>query len=266
MSGLEERHQEARMKKLAFVVVLGWPLLPADTPGVRVVNGASFMQDTSLAPGAIISIFGPSLANTTASAPDFSNLPTMLGNVAVSIGGTDLLLFYVTPTQINAWIPASIAPGHYTLTIGSPTGRLTKEIVLAANSSPGIFSLFGTGTRNGAIQNGVTYQLGPFTPTTHDAPTFLPIYTTGLDLSTAPTVTIGGVSVPVAFYGATPCCPALQQVNVKLTPDIAGAGRVELAINSGGKFSNVVEVVILPNPGQGPFPPAGENQARSREV
>jgi uncharacterized protein (TIGR03437 family) len=138
----------------------------ADTPGIRVVNGASFMQDTSLAPGAIISIFGSSLANTTATAPDFSNLPTTLGNVTVSIGSTQLPLFFVTATQLNAWIPASIAPGTYTLTIQSPTARLTKNIVLAANSSPGIFSAFGTGTRDGAIQNGVTYELGPFTPTT----------------------------------------------------------------------------------------------------
>jgi uncharacterized protein (TIGR03437 family) len=254
------------VKKLSLVLLLSWQLLRADTPGIRVVNGASFMQDTSLAPGAIISIFGSNLAKTTATAPDFSNLPTTLGDVTLSIGSTQLPLFFVTSTQINAWIPASIAPGHYILTIQSPTGRLTKDIVLSAHSSPGIFSAFGTGTRDGAIQNGVTYQLGPFTPTTNGKPTYLTIYTTGLDLSTPPTVTIGGISVPVTFYGVTPCCPALQQVNVKLTQDVAGAGRVELAINSGGKISNIVEVVILPNPGQGPSPPSGENQARSREV
>ena len=254
------------MKKLSLVLLLSWQLLRADTPGIRVVNGASFMQDTSLAPGAIISIFGSNLAKTTATAPDFSNLPTTLGDVTLSIGNTQLPLFFVTGTQINAWIPASIAPGHYILTIQSPTGRLTKDIVLSAHSSPGIFSAFGTGTRDGAIQNGVTYQLGPFTPTTNGKPTYLTIYTTGLDLSTPPTVTIGGISVPVTFYGVTPCCPALQQVNVKLTQDVAGAGRVELAINSGGKISNIVEVVILPNPGQGASPPSGENQARSREV
>ena len=253
-------------KKLSLVLFLSWQLMGADTPGIRVVNGASFMQDTSLAPGAIISIFGSGLANTTVTAPDFANLPTTLGNVTVSIGSTALPLFFVTSTQINAWIPPSIAPGPYTLTIQSPAARLTKDIVLSANSSPGIFSAFGTGTRDGAIQNGVTYELGPFTPTTKGAPTYLTIYTTGLDLSTAPTVTIGGISVPVTFYGVTPCCPALQQVNVKLTQDVAGAGRVELAIKSGGKISNIVEVVILPNPGQGPFPPSGENKARSREV
>ena len=52
-------------KKLSLVLILGWQLLRADTPGIRVVNGASFMQDTSLAPGAIISIFG----STTESSP-----------------------------------------------------------------------------------------------------------------------------------------------------------------------------------------------------
>src|SRR5207244_13088935 len=114
-------------------------------------------------------------------------------------------------------------------------------IALAANSSPGIFSAFGTGTRDGAIQNGVTYELGPFTPTTKGAPTYLTIYTTGLDLSTPPTVTIGGVSVPVTFYGVTPCCPALQQVNVKLTQDVAGAGRVGWGTQFGPTNSVILE-------------------------
>ena len=91
-------------KKLSLVLFLSWQLMRADTPGIRVVNGASFMQDTSLAPGAIISIFGSSLANTTATAPDFSNLPTTLGNVTVSIGSTQLPLFFVTATQINGYV------------------------------------------------------------------------------------------------------------------------------------------------------------------
>ena len=67
------------MKKLSLVLFLGWQLLHADTAGIRVVNGASFMQDTSLAPGAIISIFGQNLASATVTAPDFGHLPTTLG-------------------------------------------------------------------------------------------------------------------------------------------------------------------------------------------
>jgi len=229
-----------------------------------VVNAASFLNDTSLAPGAIISILGPNLTNTTASA---SNQPHTLGGVTVKIRGTSLGLFYVGPTQINALIDPSISPGAATLEVDSPTGTFTKDIVLAANSTPGAFSLFGTGTRDGAIQNAVTYGLGPYTVTTNGKPTLLTIYTTGLDLSSAPTVTIGGVPVTkVLFYGASPCCPGLQQVNVEVPASLAGAGRVEVAITSGSKTSNVTELVILPSPGQGSYPPAAENKLRSREI
>lgn len=254
------------MKHIVWVLLLGSQILDAATNSIRVLNAASFVDGASLAPGALISIFGHNLANTTALAPDLSNLPHTLGGVTVTVRGTALPLFYVTPGQINARIDPSISAGTATLTVTSPTGSFNKDIVLAASSMPGVFSLFGTGTRDGAIQNAVTFDLGPFTVTTKGAPTFLAIYTNGLDLSTAPTVTIGGISVPVQFYGSAPCCPELQQVNVQLTAALAGAGRVEVAVTSGGKTSNIVEVVILPSPGQIPYSPAAENQSRSREI
>jgi len=126
--------------------------------------------------------------------------------------------------------------------------------------------MFGAGTRDGAISNAATTHFGPFTTTTNGKPTSLGLFTTGLDVTTEPVVTIGGVSVPVQSYGAWPCCPYLQKIEVQLTPNLAGAGRVEVAVNANGLTSNITEAVILPNPGQGAFPPSGENQARYREI
>jgi len=254
------------VKKLAITFVFGWQLLHADTPSIRVVNAASFLEDTSLTPGAIISILGPNLSNTTAQATDLTNPPHTLGGATVTIGSTTIPLFYVTKTQINARIDPTIPVGAALMTISSPTGTFTKNIVLSATSTPGVFSIFGTGTRDGAIQNAVTFAIGPFSVTTQGTPTYLALYTTGLDLSSKPTVTIGGVSVDVQFYGASPCCPGLQQINVQLPSSLAGAGRVEIAVTAGGKTSNIVEIVILPNPGQGAYPPSGENKSRSREL
>jgi uncharacterized protein (TIGR03437 family) len=260
------RLQEETLKKLAWALLIGWPVLYADTQSIRVLNAASFLGNPGVAPGAIVAIIGTNLANTTAAAPDPSNPPTALGGVTVNIGSTAAALYYVTPGQINARIDPAIPPGTYPLTIKSPTGTFNTQVVVSANANPGIFSLFGSGTRDGAIENAVTYALGPFTVTTKGGPTYLALYTTGLDLSTKPTVTVGGVIVPVQFYGTAPCCPALQQVNVQLPPALAGAGRVEIAITSNGVTSNLVEVMVLPNPGQGPLPPSGENQPRSREI
>ena len=257
------------MKKIAFALLVAGQLLHADSQNIRVVNGASFMQATTLTPGSIISILAvtsPGLAKGIAIAADFSNPPHTLGGVTVTAGTTTLPLFFVSPVQINTRLDPAIAAGPVTLTIQSPTGTFTKNLMLSKYSPPGVFSLFGSGTRDGAIQNAVTYDIGPYTTTTNGQPTYLSIYTTGLDLSAKPAVTIGGVSVPIQFYGAAPCCPSLQQINVQLTPDLAGAGRVEVAVTANGIASNITEVVILPNPGQGSFPPSGENQARYREI
>ena len=67
----------------------------------------------------------------------------------------------------------------------------------------------GAGTRDGAIENALTFDVGPFAVTTNGSPTYLAIYATGLDLSSQPSVTIGGVSVPVQFYGARAVLPGL---------------------------------------------------------
>jgi hypothetical protein len=98
------------------------------------------------------------------------------------------------------------------------------------------------------------------------APTYLSLYVAGLNLSTPPTATIGGTPVNVTFYGNAPCCAGLRQINVELPPSLAGAGRVEVAVTAGGMVSNVVEIVILPSPGQGLFPRQAENMPRAREL
>ena len=81
------------MKRIPVLLLFAWQPLYAGTQSIRVVNAASFLENATLAPGSIISIFGPHLANTTASATDPSNLPLTLGGVTVSIGSTTLPLF-----------------------------------------------------------------------------------------------------------------------------------------------------------------------------
>ena len=264
-----DRFQGGAVNKFIIALLLAGQILSADSQNIRVVNGASFMPSSTLSPGSmlsIIAVYSPGLARTTAAAPDISHPPNTLGGVTVSAGNIALPLFLVSPTQINTRLDPAIPAGPVTLTIKSPTGTFTKNIVLSKYSSPGVFSVFGTGTRDGAFSNAVTKHFGPFTTTTNGQPTSLALYTSGLDVTTKPVVTIGGVSVPVQFYAAWPCCPYLQQINVQLTPNLAGAGRVEVAVTSDSMTSNITEAVILPNPGQGAFPPSGENQARYREI
>lgn len=228
------------------------------------MNAASYTAEGSLAPGAIISVFGSNLANTTASAPDPSKPPTSLGGVTLTISGVPSPLFFVSPTQINAQIDERVPPGNAAVVLTSPTGTFTTNIAVQGSAAPGIFSLTGSGVRDGAVLNALTFRPGPFSVTTDGSPTYLAIFVTGLDLSAAPVVTIGGMPATVQFYGNAPGFPGLQQINVQVPAALAGAGRVELVVTSKGNKSNVVEVVILPSRGQGRS--WRENEPRSREI
>jgi uncharacterized protein (TIGR03437 family) len=248
------------------VVIFTLLLPPAAAQITKVVNAASFTSNNTFVPGTIITIRGNNLANTTASASDPLQPPKTLGGVTVSVGGVQSVLFYVSPTQINTQVPTSVTTGAKTLSLSSPAGTFTAQIEIVQAGSPGIFSLGGTGTGEGAILNAVTFDRGPFSVTTLGQPTYLAVYATGLDLTSIPKVTINGVSLPVLFAGWAPGFTGLQQINVKLLDQLAGAGRVDMMITTGGKTTNVVEIVIVPSPGQGPFAPSGENQSRSREL
>ncbi len=233
---------------------------------LRIVNSAS-LSAASVAPGSIITIFGSKLAAGVAFATDVQNPPPSLGGATVSVGGSPAGLFYVSPTQINAVLNSATPTGSRTLTVTSSTGAQSGNVTIDTNAAPGLFSLFGTGTRDGAILNAITFLLGDFSTRTANSPTYLALFATGLNTAAPPSVTIGGIPVQVVFYGAAPCCAGLQQINLMLPDSLAGAGRVPVVLTSAtGHASNTVQVVLLPPQGAQQFPADADNQTRSREL
>ena len=231
---------------------------------VSVINAASF--SAVVAPGSIVTIFGPNLTNTTASAPDASQPPTILGKTSVVVGGSAATLFYVSPFQINAVLATSTPVGTDTVTVTSPLGVSTGTVNVNATAAPGLFSLTGTGTHNGAIIDALTGRIGAFSTTSRDSATFLSLFLTGANFSSPPVVLIGGTEANVTYAGPSPCCAGLQQINVSLSDSIAGAGRVPVLVKAGGQVSNVVEIVLLPKKGEGEFDEDEDNHTRNREL
>jgi hypothetical protein len=86
-------------------------------PRLAAVNGLSFAPGP-VAPGEVVSIFGASLARKTAVAAALP-LPLTLADTTVSIGGYPAPLYYVSPTQINAVVPAEVEPGKALLSVTS---------------------------------------------------------------------------------------------------------------------------------------------------
>jgi uncharacterized protein (TIGR03437 family) len=193
-----------------------------------------------------------------------------LGGVQVTIGGVAAALFYVSPTQINAVAGSATPAGTVSVTISSATGTKTGSVVVSSNSAPGLFSLSGTGTHDGAIVDALTGRIGAVKATTPVSTTFLAMFLTGANFSTAPVVTVAGVSVPVTFAGDSPCCAGLQQINVSIPASLAGAGRVPVVVKTGTganvALSNVVEIVLLPVKGKGQFEDEADDRDRSREL
>src|SRR5713226_7786008 len=145
------------MKKLLVAALL----LAGTSLGqnLRIVNAAS-LTSVSVSPGEIVTILGTQLTTGVAYAANVQTPPTTLGAVTVTIGGAAAALFYVSPTQINAVVNPATPTGTDNVIITSGTSVRTGTLTVAATAPPGLFSLFGTGTRDGAILNAITFLLG----------------------------------------------------------------------------------------------------------
>ncbi len=100
-----------------------------------VVNSAGF--GPGLSPGELFTIFG---AGFTAGA----------ATPSVTIGGQSAQIFGAFPFQINALIPAGIAPGNALLQISGPLGAISQNVTIQS-AAPGIFAIVNQdGTLNGA--------------------------------------------------------------------------------------------------------------------
>jgi uncharacterized protein (TIGR03437 family) len=221
-----------------------------------VVNAASFAPVTNpIAPGELIALFGSGLASSTVSAPSLP-LPTMLGNVQVTINGHPAPLVYVTPTQIVAQVPRAITPANQianaTIQVINNSVKSNSVTVYTNYTSPGVFAYGGNGVGFAAAQRPdysvitaanpakvgetiVLYAsgLGGTNPAVNDgvaAPSTVPLAKT-ID---ADVVVLSGQQANVVFNGLTPGLAGLYQLNstiVQGTP--FGTGLADISTPDG---------------------------------
>ncbi len=206
---------------------------------VPVDSGSSTIQ-----PGSWVSIYGKGLAAGTAVWN--GDFPTTLGGVSVMIDGKAAYLWYVSPTQINLQAPADTATGPVNVLVVNSNGSATATVTLSQQGPA--FLLLGDGAhaagiiytpKGGGSQGGGTYDvLGPssagggFRPA--KAGETISLYGIGFGATnpavapgqtyrclatcatmvTNPTVTVGGVTVPLLFVGMVSA--GLYQFNLTL--------------------------------------------------
>jgi uncharacterized protein (TIGR03437 family) len=226
-------------------------------PHNAVTNAASYSTD-AVAPGAIVSLFGASLSEGTNQA-SAAPLPTVLGDTSVTFNGIPAPLYFASPQQVNAQVPFEVAAGSAIAEVISKSGIALTQLTMGA-AGPGIFTLDGSGTGDGAVIDAVAYV-----PVTSSHPIaaggYLGIYCTGLgavkgtattgdvpanpppETAVAPGVLIDGQPASMLWAGLAPGFVGLYQVNAQVPTTLAaGTHRLQLVVN--GVAGNTVTFAV----------------------
>ena len=207
-----------------------------------VFNAAGFQSGT-IAPGEVVNIqgfnMGPALAVT---APP-GNLPTTLGGVQVTFGGTAAAVSYVSPFLVQVQVPFSVTAGGQTEMRVVNQGNSSDPVMLdVLNVVPGVYTqapngkgavtaVNQDGTINSPARPAVKGQvvtiyaagLGAVNPAlaTGQAPPASTISTTIWPVAAV----IDGITATVMFAGAAPGYPGLYQLNIQVPPTAASGTR-----------------------------------------
>jgi len=235
---------------------------PAINPG-GILNAASSAVGAPVAPGSIATDYGNFLVtslSTAASAP----LPTKLDGLSLQFGGSlDAPLFAVSGGQINFQVPWELAGQSQAALSAAINGETSATQTLnLATYAPGLFSMNGQGTGQGAILDTSYNLVNSSNPATAGV-TVLQIYCTGLGpvnnqpasgaaasdaqlskTTAIPTVTVGGVSATVLFSGLAPGSVGEYQVDALVPAGSSKGGSVPVVISIGGVVSNAVFIAV----------------------
>jgi uncharacterized protein (TIGR03437 family) len=236
-----------------------------------IATSAASFKPNALAGESIAALFGTALSETTLSATA-TPLPTSLAGVSVKVkdgtGAEQLApLFFVSPSQINFLVPANLSRGTALMTILKADGTAPGGAMQVNQLAPALFTANANGQ---GVAAGVILRIGPdgsrtFEPTAKfddtqnrfvplpinvsrsDNEVFLVLFGTGFRNASAPlaaTVKIGGFVLPVMYAGSQGTFAGLDQINLRLTPELAGRGETAVELQIDGQSANAVLIAI----------------------
>ena len=199
------------------------------------ITGAVSAADlkSPVAPGGLMAVLGMNLSGSNIATSEVP-LPTVIGDSCLTVNGAPTHMLFVSPTQVNAQLPAQ-ASGNVALVMHTPGGVSNTFFLTVATAAPAVFLTTIDGVSNvPAIVRWNNGLVVTATNPVHRGDT-LTIYLTGLGavnppvsdgsagsvnpLSTTvitPVVQIGGQDAPVLFSGLVPGMPGAYVLNVSV--------------------------------------------------
>ena len=191
-------------------------------------------------------------------------LPTALANSCLSVNGLPVPILFVSPNQVNAQMPFQ-AVGNVTLILRTPGGTSDSYNLVIQPNAPSVF-LAAAGPQTN-IPTVVRYDDNELVTASHPihrrSDTALVIYLTGLGQTNPavpsgqpapsnplaysllqPTVTLGGVQLPVLFSGLAPGLVGVNQINVSVPFNVPQGMSVPLVITQGTVSTSIPERVV----------------------
>lgn len=242
-----------------------------NTGSLTSVSAADY-RESEVARESIVAAFGSELTTGIFVASTLP-LPTSLGGTTLKIRDSAGIerpapLFFVSPQQINYYVPEAVADGTATITVITSNGRVSVGTVKISPTVPGLFSANSTGQgvaaalivraqANGAqsYESVAQYQatqgkfvtlpidLGADQGAATDIVTLV-LFGTGIRYRQAVSVRVGSVNSPVEYAGITPGLIGLDQVNVRLPRTLMGSGEIPVRLTVDGREANVVTIGI----------------------
>lgn len=247
------------------------------------VSAASYIgAPGALATNSIVAAFGTQLATGSAAATTEPGapLPTSLLSTRVLVNNIPAPLFFVSAGQVNYLVPENTpaGDGEVVVTSTQPNGDqvVSRGIVRIAPTAPSIFTVEASGngapiafvgrigpTGAFAYDAAPPYRDDPANPGrlipapidvgTTENPAYLILFGTGIRNASASAIRclIGGLEIPVEYFGGVSKFAGLDQINLLLPPSLKGRGLVDVTIVVNGVSSNAVTIDLAGTTGRG---------------
>lgn len=192
-----------------------------------------------------------------------------LGGVSVTVGGRVVRLYMVSPTSISFSVPSDLPGGLAEVIITCRDGYIMHTTASVVGLNP---TIFVSSQNSAAIVNAVDFRTGSFYTgfSLFGNSTRLTILATGISSGLVNTDVTNDVwlsgklvnnyaesvsveartsdnrvfTLPVEFAGPQGALRGLDQVNISLTPELTGAGAVQITVVAGGRRSNTSTITI----------------------